>query len=497
MIRSIRFVLTLWYVGILSVILLLFSWVLYSETASNLNREANELLVSQTDSISDSLFSFSQAEHEIKRTPFVAGKEKNTSDSPVPFEEDIKKGKFPSLILRWANKTNELEENTLRLMDPNGSTLAVSKNFKSLQLPSQPELWKQATAGQTLFSTWRQSKDHFRLVTRPVIEDHHVLYVVQMASPLDDMDQSLKQLRGWLTWLIPLTLMLASAVGWFLATKALGPVGHMVKKVQSIGVKDLHERLEVPDTHDELEQLAKTFNDLLLRLDRSFRRVRQFSAAAAHELRTPLSVMQGELEVTLRKARPAEEYQDILRLQLEVLGELSGIVDQLLALAHSEEGEESLEWKNIALGELVRQAVVTWKKIAESKHISMDFREMDTLHVRGEKRLLERLVSTFLDNAVKHTPSQGNILVEISRRDGNACLLVRDNGPGILPEELPKIFDKFFTVSAKRRQDNMGSGLGLGLCRWIAEVHQGRIEVSGKPGEGAEFRIFFPIAPAS
>ena len=183
MIRSIRFVLTVWYVGILTGILCLFSWVLYSETASNLEREVNELLVSQTDAISESLFAFSQAEHEVrKRTP-VDGGTKPASDSPAAFEEDIKRGKFPSLIIRWANKTNELEENTLRLMSPDGAVLASSKSFSALSLPLEAQIWKQALSGKTLYSTWRQSDGgHFRLVTRPVTEDNRVLYIVQMAD---------------------------------------------------------------------------------------------------------------------------------------------------------------------------------------------------------------------------------------------------------------------------------------------------------------------------
>ena len=271
----------------------------------------------------------------------------------------------------------------------------------------------------------------------------------------------------------------------------------MVEKVRSIGVKDLHDRLEVPNTHDEIEQLAGTFNDLLQRLDKSFKRARQFSAAAAHELRTPLSVMRGELEVTLRKARTNEEYQDILRLQLEVLGELSSVVDQLLALAHSEEGEESLEWKDIQLGELAAHAANPWRKIAGSKEVTMDLSEREVLSVRGERRLLERLVSNFLDNAVKHTPARGRIFIEISRQGSDACLAVRDTGTGISTEDMPRIFDKFFTQGSKRKNGVSGSGLGLGLCRWIAEVHQGRIEVSSPPGQGAEFRIFLPITAAS
>lgn len=479
MIRSIRFILTLWYIGILTVILCTFSSTLYSKVSTNLNRHINETLTTQADSIEDNIFAFWKAEHEMYKTDTI--------------QKEIKYGRFPVFIERWANQTKELEQHYLRLIGQGGAVIAVSQHFTELNLPFEKAIVAKALKRRTSYQTFEHAGHRFRLATRPIVEDGQVLYVIQIAGTLRQADASLEQLRNWLLWLIPLTLFLTSAVGWFLATAALRPVGHMIKKAQSIGIRDLGERIEVPETHDELEQLAKTFNEMLSRLDKSFRRMRQFSAAAAHELRTPLSVLKGELEVTLRKPRENEDYKELLRGQLEVLTELTNIVEQLLSLAYEEEGEETIKWENLRLGDLIRPMLDVWRKAASVKNITIHFNEKDAPLIRGEKRLLERLVANFLDNAIKYTPPNGQIQVEVDRRGEEACILVKDTGPGINPEELPKIFDKFFSQNKRNPNVASGVGLGLGLCRWIAESHKGRIEVENSDSHGATFVISFPL----
>ena len=483
MFRSIRFVLTLWYIGILTIILCLFSSTLYSKVSVNLDRHINETIASQADSIADTIFAFWKAEQGPAKTNTI--------------QEEIKYGEFPALVQRWFDRTRKLEKNLSRLVGVDGSMLCVSMYFAELQIPLEDPIIAKALAGRTSYQTLERYGRRIRLITRPIVEDGQVLYVVQIASSLKHADASLEQLRNWLLWLVPLTIFLTSAVGWFLATAALKPVGQMIQKAQSIGIKDLHERIEVPKTGDELEELAKTFNGLLSRLDKSFHRLRQFSAATAHELRTPLSIMKGELEVTLRKPRQNEEYQTLLYTQLEVLTELANIVEQLLTLAYTEEGEEAIEWEEILLGQLIGRMVDAWQKAAEKKEIVIHFSEQDPALILGEKRLLERLVANFLDNAIKHTPLHGQIDVEILRRGDEACLVVQDSGPGITPEELPKIFDKFFRRNKWDKSEGSGVGLGLGLCRWIAESHKGRIEVDAAPGKGARFVISFPAIERS
>ena len=223
--------------------------------------------------------------------------------------------------------------------------------------------------------------------------------------------------------------------------------------------------------------------------------MRQFSAAASHELRTPLTVMKGEMELVLRKSRTEEEYERVFRNQLSVVNDMVHVVEQLLAVAHAEDGEMAVHWETLELGVLLRSVAQGFDAIANGKNISVQVLEEKAVNVQGERRLLERLVANLLENAIKHTPPEGRVTLEAVRRGGQSLLIVRDTGKGISAEDMPKIFDKFF--SHQQSQEGIPStGIGLGLCRWIAEVHKGKIEVTSRPGQGAEFTVSFPAPGA-
>lgn len=474
MIRSIRWTLSLWYVGILAVTLYLFGWVLYGSVKSDLAKDTDDLLASQADGIADTIFAFLEAEGGADQSRNVSvGKE------------------LQLLVNRWAHEAGELEKpRPLRLLDPEGQTLYVTKSFLQLTLPVTPTALQESQLTRTVYETFTLPDKRIRLITRPVVEGGRVLYLIQAASSLRQADASLRRLRLWLLGLIPLTLLITSAVGWFLATTALRPVDRMINQAKRIRAEHLHERIDVPRTGDELERLAVTFNDLLARLEETFRRMRQFSAAASHELRTPLTIMKGELEVALRRPRTGGEYLQVLRAHLEALNQMNHIVEQLLVLARSEEGERAVEWRPVELGALIHRVRETWRKIWEPKEIEVRMIADGSVWVRGEQHLLERLVSNLLDNAIRHSFQKGRITLSLDSLGNQVCLTVKDTGSGIASDDLPKIFDRFFSRASEETQS---TGLGLGLCRWIAEAHQGRIEVSSAAGEGAAFRVFLPL----
>ena len=247
-------------------------------------------------------------------------------------------------------------------------------------------------------------------------------------------------------------------------------------------------------TGDELQRLGVTFNDMLARLESTFHRLRQFSAAASHELRTPLTVMRGELEVALRKPRDPEEYQRVLRTHLDTVNDMAHTVEELLTLARSESVDGAIEWRPVELSGLARQVSETWRKVAKPKSVTVDVPAKAPVWVRGEPRLLERIIANLLDNAVRHTPPKGRVTLRTERQGQEACLIVEDTGPGIDSDEMPQIFNRFFKPWSKT-DGSKSTGLGLGLCRWIAEAHHGRIEVSSPPGRGATFVVWLPVIP--
>ncbi len=487
MIRSLRTTLSLWYLGILAATLCLFGGILYTTVSTTLARDIDDVLTWQADGDADALFAFWRAGHDV--TPTMRG-----SAAPS-MEQDIAAGQLPALVTRWAVETGEWQETRpVRLLSRTGEILGASASFVRLSIPFVGTSIKAARHGRTVYETFDRPEYRVRVITRPIIEADHVLYLVQVGASLRQADASLYHLRLWLLWLIPVTLLVTSAVGHFLATVALRPVRRLIQVVRQIRAEDLQERIEVPRTGDELEQLAVTFNEMLARLEQAFRRLRQFSAAASHELRTPLTVLRGELEVALRKPRSDEEYRRVLTTQLQALEELSAIVEQLLTLARSETGRGAVDWQPVDLGGLVRRIGARWRTIAEGKGVTLVLAAPDDVWVRGEGPLLERLVANLLENAFKHTPAGGAVTLELVHRETQVGLIVRDTGPGIPAEALPTLFDQFF--SRRRDPGALSFGLGLGLCRWIAEAHQGRIEVSSRPGAGAVFTVWLPIAGA-
>lgn len=501
MIRSIRFRLTLWYVGILAIILILFGGLLYTNVKRNLSKDIDALLATQAEGVTDTLFAFWLAERDMvypEAPPERWSQMPGTSES---LQNDVDEGRFPGLVNRWADEMDELETfRPIRILDREGQFLRASPSFRKLALPFTKAALNTAVQGRATFETFNAPEafnvrnQRIRVVTWPVVEDSRLLYIVQVAASLRQAEASLGGMRLWLFLLVPFTLAGTSMAGWFLATKALRPVGDITAQAQRISAEQLHERIHIPRTGDELDALALTFNRMLSRLEQAFKRMRQFSAAASHELRTPLTIMKGEVEVALRKPREGGEYQRVLKTQLEVLNEMISTVEQLLTLAHSVESENAVQWQPVDLGALTRRVCEAWQPIADSKEIRVNVPvSRDPLWIRGEQRLLERMVANLLDNALKHTPVKGEVLLEISRENKEAQLLVKDTGPGIPPDDLPKIFDKFF-IRRPKNDSGRSTGLGLGLCRWIVELHQGRIEASSPPGQGAIFTVKLPIS---
>jgi len=488
-VRSIRYTLMLWYVGVLTALLCLFSWILYVSVRDNLMEEANRTLALQAVRIADTIAASWSAE---RATPGAGPG--NWTGSPVDTLEDlVTSGGLAGLVERWSAKAGWLTTDQLiRILDRTGQPIAESAAFHAIEIGLTSPSIDQAKNGQPAYQALAVKDERFRLVTYPAIHHQHILYLVQTAVSLQQADASLARLRRWLFWLIPFLIFATSVVGHFLTNRALRPMNQMIAHAQHIVAERL-ERIDVPHTGDELEQLAVTFNDMLERIELGFRRLRQFSAAASHELRTPLTVMKGELEVALRKPRSTEEYLEVLRTHLDTVNELAVIVEELLTLARSEAAAHAVEWRPVELGTLVQQVAERWRKPSDLKQIRLEIVNGAPIWVHGEQRLLERLVSNLLDNAIRYTPPQGQVTITATPRNHQASIVVRDTGPGIAPKQLAGLFDRFFGSRSSAEEDQRSTGLGLGLCRWIAEVHRGRIDVDSRPQHGTSFIVSLPL----
>ena len=320
-------------------------------------------------------------------------------------------------------------------------------------------------------------------------------YIAQLAYPLDDFYEALDRFRRVLFLSSPILLLLASAGGYWLSRRALGPVDQVTREARNISAQNLSSRLLVPRTGDELQRLTETLNGMLERLEQAFRRITQFTADASHELRTPVALMRTRAEVVLRRSRSEEEYRESLRQILEDLQRTSSLIENLMLLARADSGAEALERARINMVENVDEACLEARALAETKEISLhaDLPEFP-VWINGDANSLRRLFLILLDNAVKYTAPQGRIAVSLSSSDGCAVAEVRDTGIGIAAQDLPHIFERFFRADRARSRQTGGAGLGLSIGKWIAEAHGGTISAQSKPGEGSVFQVRIPLA---
>lgn len=491
--RSVRLYLNLWYVMILTLILGFSSVLFYFYFASSFLRQTDSTLRLRADGIADTVFAFWRAEH------LAAGSGPgNWQAAPSgTFEGDIDQGELSALLGRWAAKTGNLDTGyPIRLISRSGEPLGASPGFSALENASSRIDAISSRLLDNRYQTLQTSEGRMRLVTHPVVSlSGKVLYYVQYASSLKKMDASLNRLRTGMAVFVPLLLLFISTIGVVLVNKALWPIRKVINQARQFTSESLHERMELPQTNDEFEQLDVAFNDMLVRMDRAFRRLRQFGAAASHELRTPLTVMKGEIQVALRRVRSTEEYQRVLQTQLAAVDDMTQTVEELLRLAQTEAVEGEVQWKPVDFSELASRTCKPLKTVAKKKKTRIQLLAGDSVLVRGDRKLLERLIANLIDNAIKHTPPEGIIQVRIEPAEEEARLIVRDNGSGIPEDQMPQLFEQFFNRRPVDGNHSRSTGLGLGLCRWIVELHRGRIDVASTPGEGTTITVCLPLAP--
>ncbi len=317
-------------------------------------------------------------------------------------------------------------------------------------------------------------------------------FVLALAQSLDEHDELLADLRYAMAVTIPLALIVAALGGYLLARKSLAPVAAMSAQARAVGASNLGERIAVMNPRDELGQLAVTLNALLARLEESFGSQRRFMADASHELRSPVAILQGELEVTLaREDRDAREYRESLEIMRKTVGRLSRIVRDLFLLARSDAGQVPLRNERFYLDDVVEQTVQGFRTLAAEKGVTLVEEHQADLALRGDPDLIGRLAGNLVENALKHTPAGGEVSVFSTRSDGQLRIEVHDCGRGIPVESQERIFERFFRVDPSHSPTNgaggSGAGLGLPIARWIAAVHGGKVWVAKSDATGSVF----------
>lgn len=483
---SVRARLTLWYSGVLAIILITLSLVTYFVLVHTTSQHTNA-------SLTELAFAFRSA----IQTQY-------NGERPAP---DSLQTATKEAILGF-----QLLDHHFAVLTPDGQVLGASElsygdqaNDAGGVRPPFPTTMRQALKDATArsnrpFQDVKVGREPFRSYAVATSIGGTKCTIVIMQSLKLERELS-KDLTHTFLWAIPITVLFASAGGYFLARKSLAPVAAMSDQASRIGAENLHERLPVPKKRDELGQLARTINSLLERLDQSFERQRQFMTDASHELRSPVAIIRGETEVTLsQSSRSPTEYRESLAIALDEARHLSCIVEDLFTLARADAGQYPLKARDFYLDELVADCVRTARSLATTHGITLTHLSDGEMLLRADEGLIRRMAMNLLDNAIKYTPEGGTVTLQCKRVQTEYSLSVIDTGPGIPPDAQERIFERFFRLDKARSQsqtERVGAGLGLSIARWIAEAHHGRLKLLRSDSSGSVFAAFVPSGEVS
>jgi two-component system heavy metal sensor histidine kinase CusS len=396
---------------------------------------------------------------------------------PGTFDEEVRTRRAGEHVTYW-----------IRLLDSEGRTITETPGMGRL-IP--PDVFPSA---QESASSVRNPKDYRtggKLFSLVAVNEKSggQTYTIQVAQDRSS-DEQLERRFGILLGVLLAGSILASAIIAITVTKhGLRPLAEMRRSLERIGPAHLNERVAPAGWPRELQPLATTFDAMLARLEDSFKRLSQFSADLAHELRTPIANIMGEGQVALTRERTPSEYREVIESTVAECERLSGIVDNLLFVARVDAARESIERKRFDARAAVEKIATFYRTLAEDRNVA--------IHCTGDGEicadpvLFERAVSNLVDNALRFTPQNGSIQITLAEHATDFEVAVRDNGCGIAPEHLPRVFDRFYRAEPSRGAD--GAGLGLALVKSIVELHGGSATIQSEMGRGTTVTLSFPI----
>ena len=318
--------------------------------------------------------------------------------------------------------------------------------------------------------------------------ENRILVVALSLQPVED---AVRRVLVLLLIAGPVALAGTALAAYWLARKALRPVERMTSDAQEIDTDQLHERIAVPASRDEIGRLAVTLNAMLERIDRGVTDKHRLIADASHELRTPLAVMRAELDVSLRSDELPPAARKVLESAREEVDRISRTVDNLLALAAVDEGRLELLTVRVSLGQAIEDAARPLRLLAAAKGVSL-VAEGDPLEAQADPQRLHLAITNLIENAIKFTPSGGTVRVISWRRGSEVGVTVSDEGPGIAAEDREHLFDRYYRADTTRARNLGGSGLGLAISHEVALAHGGRLWVEDAPGGGSSFSLALP-----
>jgi heavy metal sensor kinase len=464
--RSISFRLVAWYAGLLTGIFLLLCALLYLDLRHFLENDLRESQARRTRQIANTLLV------HVKQTgePYVASQTKDWYEPEIN-DRFIRVTRDDGTLVysSGAPKDGSFDPAEVPIFQPSPKTEFSNK----LKL----------SGGNTLLVAGL----NFKSSGNPA-------YLVEFGELLDPVETMLNRLFLQLTLGLPLAIIIIAGGGYLLVRRALTPVEQITRAAERITQHNLSERLPVTHTGDELERLSVSLNRMITRLDEAFQNSKRFVADASHDLRTPLTILRGELENFAEDPRLDSEMRERAASLLEEVAHLGKIVDQLFTLSQLDAGEAQTKWTRFDLTELAQTTAEQMNLLAEDKGISISCDVGQPMLVKGNHVRLKQVVVNLLDNAIKYTPEKGAIQLRVLAINGHAVLEVEDNGIGIPSEALPHIFERFYRVDQARSADSESAGLGLSIVKSICIAHGAEVEAQSGVGNGSCFRVKLPLS---
>jgi heavy metal sensor kinase len=466
--RSIRFRLVLWFTVILAIILCAFSAFLYYTQSRNLQQEAVDELDHRVTSLLENVHSaLSQGSGQIT---------------------------LPKGLLR--------DTDVFLLIGPDGQVLASQGPIPAQQVIQVVTTGLQANphSGDNAVVYWKSPASQNYLFIPTQVENQWGVNLLVIFGGILDPTALVNRFLITLIGGSLLTLAIAVIGGFWLADRAMRPVKTITQAARSIGETDLSHRLNMK-SKDELGELANTFDGMLARLQAAFERQRQFVADASHELRTPLTIVNLETSRSLASRRSQPEYQHALKIIHDENDFMTSLVNDLLVLARMDAGQTTMEKISVDLSDLAVDTIERLTPLAARNGVKLQAGNLPETRILGDRQYLLQMLSNLVENAIKYmTGDRKQVSVETGTAEGIAWVRVSDTGPGITPEHIPHLFDRFYRVDKARTRDTdmetdpsqpSGSGLGLSIVQWIVQAHGGEVQVDSTPGIGTTFEVHF------
>lgn len=489
--NSLKFKISVLALLILAAILIIYSALLFFTFRMALYRELDNDLIARSRKIHNAVDSYlnvlghdeSSFRFSVRRVVSQSGEH--------PHQNKIEK-----LDNLWAGQlaTMGTDKDYIIFLDAKGTSLARSRNLPK-EFP-QPSLKYIQTAldGRPIIKNIQAGKENLRMLIVSSIYPNRVANIIVVAASNLQVERILNKKLISESVSIFIILIFASFLSQLFAKRILRPVNKIIRAAQNINYKDLSIRIKMQDLDVEMQDLVDALNEMILRLEKSFRYIAEFSGQVSHELKTPLSIIRGESELVLMGEHEPEKYRKVIKDNLEEVSRMTKIIDDLLLLTKLDYQPEVFVFEHFDLKEFFTEIYESAKILADEKNIRVSLEiPKEPIEIRADKVHLRRLFYNLINNAIKFTPMTGEIVIHLSRHEGHALISVTDTGIGIPKENLPKIFDRFFHFDRTNGDDLRGNGLGLHISQSIAKIHSGNVEARSVVGQGSTFTVKLPL----